>query len=695
MSSTANLHRQALAPGYRLHWYRIERVLGQGGFGITYLARDENLNVEVAIKEYLPGELSTRDADSSVQPVSMGHEEAYRWGLERFMSEARTLTLFKHPNIVEVLSVFEDNNTAYMVMAYENGHSLAQILSKRRTLEQDELKAIFLPLMDGLEKVHAAGFIHRDIKPSNIYVRRDGYAVLLDFGSARQAIGGRTQTLTSVLSPGYAPFEQYYSKGDRQGPWTDIYGMGATLYHAVTGRAPLPAVDRSEGLIDSGTDTLPSISQAAGGRYSRAFLAAIDHALAFRPEQRPQSIAEWRTELLEDTRAPAAAVTTAAAITRAAPRAAPSDLPQIRNEDVRSAGAGRSRPATATGGAQRRAGADTGRSGAITTGTAGIGRVARVGTLIVIIAAIAGAVGAFLIIDRGGAPTAALPAPAAVRAPAEPAAAQPPPARETPVPALAAAPTVSTVQAAAVPADRPQVTPAAAPEPPRDREAETRTAAVDSLLAAARAATAAGHLTTPPGANAMESYRAALALEPDHAAARAGLDGIGATLRTAVATALGNGRVDAAAAALADLRRLAPGDAALAGLSADLERASQRAAQDRELRALLAAAQADMDGGRLVSPPGNNALEKYRRIEALRPGTSALKQAYIDIGNHLLRLADEASAAERFEAAYDYLDTAKSILPDREEIDGARRYVDIRKLSYDQKQRRREHFGTD
>jgi serine/threonine protein kinase len=290
-------HRNSLQPGYKLHWYHIIKILGQGGFGITYLAHDTNLDQHVAIKEYLPTDLAVRDADVSVHPVSEGHRESYQWGLDRFISEARTLAKFKHHNIVRVLSVFTENNTAYMVMEYEHGEPMDALLKNRKTIEEEKLKSILLPILDGLGEVHKTGFIHRDIKPPNIYIRTDGSPVLLDFGSARQSLGIQTKTLTTMVSPGYAPFEQYTSKSDKQGPWTDIYGLGATLYRAVTGIGPTDAMDRSEALLHTGKDVYVPASKIAQDNYSTAFLAAIDHAMLFKTDERPQSISEWRKEL--------------------------------------------------------------------------------------------------------------------------------------------------------------------------------------------------------------------------------------------------------------------------------------------------------------------------------------------------------------------------------------------------------------
>src|SRR5436190_14026273 len=286
----------ALPPQHKLHWYVMERVLGQGGFGITYLARDTNLDQAVAIKEYLPVEVATRRPDATVSARTSEHDERYRLGLERFIREARTLARFDHPNIVRVLSVFELNNTAYMVMRFEEGETLAAMLERRHALGEADLMRVLLPILDGLELVHNAGFIHRDIKPDNIHIRSDGTPVLLDFGSARYAVG-QSRTVTILVAPGYAPFEQYYSSGENQGPWTDLYGLAATCYRAIAGRAPLDAIARSKGILGSTQELLVPATAVGSGRYSERLLKAIDHALAFAEKERPQTITEWRREL--------------------------------------------------------------------------------------------------------------------------------------------------------------------------------------------------------------------------------------------------------------------------------------------------------------------------------------------------------------------------------------------------------------
>jgi serine/threonine protein kinase len=329
MSESA--YPDALQPQYRLHWYTIERVLGQGGFGITYLARDTNLDQLVAIKEYLPVEVATRRPDSTVRSRSDTQRERYRWGLDRFIQEARTLARFDHPNIVRVHSVFEFNGTAYMVMRFEEGDNLAALLERRGTLPERDLLRILLPVLDGLELVHNAGFIHRDIKPDNIHIRADGSPVLLDFGSARHSLG-KAHTLTILVAPGYAPFEQYHSSSETQGPWTDIYGLGATCYRAIAGIPPMDAITRSKGILGSTREVLTPARNVGSGRYSALLLAAIDHALEFAEKNRPQTVAEWRRELLGET---AAASATPAAAGKpvsptpqpAAPPAAPAGSP--------------------------------------------------------------------------------------------------------------------------------------------------------------------------------------------------------------------------------------------------------------------------------------------------------------------------------------------------------------------------------
>jgi hypothetical protein len=280
----------ALPKGYALHEYRIESVLGAGGFGLTYLATDANLSLKVALKEYLPNVFAARGEDSTVQPKSDDATESFQWGLQRFMDEAKTLASFRHPNIVRVMRFFEANRTGYMVMEFVEGKPLPDWIGPRRPLPQQTLQTLVTPLLDGLEVIHKAGFLHRDIKPANIFMREDGSPVLLDFGSARQLKGGN-QELTAVVSPGYAPLEQYHTQG-RQGPWSDLYAVGGVMYWMLTGNKPVEAAARVR------QDIMPPAVKAADGRgYAPEFLAAVDWALKPNDEERPQSVSEFKRRL--------------------------------------------------------------------------------------------------------------------------------------------------------------------------------------------------------------------------------------------------------------------------------------------------------------------------------------------------------------------------------------------------------------
>ncbi|HUT47910.1 MAG TPA: serine/threonine-protein kinase [Alphaproteobacteria bacterium] len=267
--------------------YRIKRVLGIGGFAITYLAYHTGLEQPVAIKEYLPDNLALRTEDSITVRPRLGEEQKFKWGLSRFTREARLLAQFSHPGIVPITDLFEANGTSYMVMEYVEGESLAELLERRKTLDEDEMRDIFEPILDALEEVHAQGILHRDIKPANIVVRENGSAVLLDFGCSRHTMGERNQNLTVALTPGYAPGEQYSSKG-KQGPWTDIYAVGASIYRAISGFHPPEAPDR---LL---SDEFSPFAELIGEGYSAALLNALDYALAVKPEERPQDVTAFR-----------------------------------------------------------------------------------------------------------------------------------------------------------------------------------------------------------------------------------------------------------------------------------------------------------------------------------------------------------------------------------------------------------------
>jgi tRNA A-37 threonylcarbamoyl transferase component Bud32 len=233
--------------------YRIVRVVGTGGFGITYEAEDIALSTKVALKEYYPDEFGDRDARLSVRPKSERHKQTFEWGRQSFLKEARTLARFEHPSIVRVARVFEAHSTAYMVMGFERGQSFESWLKGLgRPPMQAELDAIVAPLLAALQVMHAANFLHRDIAPDNIIVRADGSPVLLDFGAARRSVAEMSRAMTGIVKAGYSPHEQYASDARLQGPWSDLYALGGTLYRAVTGFPPEEATLRVEGHLPSG-----------------------------------------------------------------------------------------------------------------------------------------------------------------------------------------------------------------------------------------------------------------------------------------------------------------------------------------------------------------------------------------------------------------------------------------------------------
>jgi serine/threonine protein kinase len=293
-------HRLALPAGYRLENYEIQGVLGKGGFGITYVAYDWTLGRHMAIKELLPDTIATRLEGSTVVAMSTAHEEGWRWARERFIEEARILAGFRHPNIIAVHRLIEANGTVYLVMDHLSGGSYeARLREIGKEPDQESLMRVIGPILDGLKDVHAAGLLHRDIKPENILFDNRENPVLIDFGAARAAVGA-TMTMTSIVTHGYSPAEQYQTKG-KMGPWTDIYAMAAVMCRAISGEKPPVASDRMM------EDDFLWLSERRLPGFYPAFLKAVDWALQVRPEDRPKSIEELIFSLVdqkqpEDTR---------------------------------------------------------------------------------------------------------------------------------------------------------------------------------------------------------------------------------------------------------------------------------------------------------------------------------------------------------------------------------------------------------
>lgn len=284
----AAVPRLALPPGYILGDYRIEGVLGKGGFGITYLARDVTLDMPVAIKEMLPDGIATRVGGSQVVAQTHSLEESFAWARQRFLEEARMLARLNHRNIVRVQRMLEANGTAYMVMEYVEGQGFDDWLRQNPRMTESQLLGIILPLLEGLEHVHSHGMLHRDIKPENIFITREGRVLLLDFGSARMDAAGRTTAMTTVVSEGYSPLEQYQTKST-QGPYTDIYSLAAVMARAITGaRIPNPLERHSD------VSCFQPLALRRLRGWNPSLLHAVDAGLAIMPRDRMPSIAEFR-----------------------------------------------------------------------------------------------------------------------------------------------------------------------------------------------------------------------------------------------------------------------------------------------------------------------------------------------------------------------------------------------------------------
>ncbi|HEY2009024.1 MAG TPA: serine/threonine-protein kinase [Rhizomicrobium sp.] len=286
----APYHNKALPEGSILREWRLEEVLGVGGFGIVYRGKNIHFGESVAIKEYFPGAISDRVDGTTVAPTDSSSEEIYQLGRQKFIEEAKILWNLsqpqRHPNLVSVRSLFEIHGTAYMVMDFESGISLSQLLHEGKTFDEAGLLAIIKPIATGLERAHQAGVLHRDIKPANILINRDGRAVLIDFGSARFETGNATNTKVTFYTPPYAALEQYV-KSFPQGPWTDIYALGVVLYQCVTGQKPPEVLERMHG-EDSAV-----LSTREWPGFSRVFTKAVDAAMKVRPMERPSSISAW------------------------------------------------------------------------------------------------------------------------------------------------------------------------------------------------------------------------------------------------------------------------------------------------------------------------------------------------------------------------------------------------------------------
>ena len=604
-------YRDILPEGSSLHWYEIQSLLGRGGYGITYLAMDKNLERKVAIKEYLPIDFATRQTDQTVHPLSGEHGEMYQWGLERFLKEARTLAKFNHPNIVRVLSVFEHNNTAYMVMEYEQGEDLSAVYKKKASFSQEELLDVFIPIMDGLSLVHREGFIHRDIKPSNIYIREDQSPVLIDFGSARKSTG-QTRTLTSLVTYGYAPFEQYNEGHEKQGPWTDIYALGASLYFGITKSKPEDALKRGGAILAGTADPYEPLIVIAKGRYSDNFLLSIDNALRFRADDRPQDVLVWADMLLGKTQPPPLP----AELLQAKPAEQPMDSTVIM-------------PA----GYYEQKQQPTGPSKRTTSGRLidSSGRRATTGVGM-------------------GEISAPSPVPQPTAPPIQPVGAvKPAKTQNTAMWALLGLIGVLAVAAiilVLMPVEQPQqdVKQDVEELPLENQNAEK----IASLLKQAQQDFDAQRYVKPERDNAAYRYLQVLELDRDNQKAAAGLEKITQHYAGLVRQSLQKDNVLQAEANLQIIESIAPRSATAIELRLKLQTAKD---QTKVVERMLVDAEKDVNANRLTKPDGNNALEKYRQVLQIDPLNQDAKRGVQKIFDYYAEAAEQQVAAGNVDKA--------------------------------------------
>jgi serine/threonine protein kinase len=288
-----NANPSALPAGTRLGEFELRGLLGVGGFGIVYLAFDHALEREVAVKEYMPASLAGRTETMFVSIRSQSDAETFALGLKSFVNEARLLARFDHPSLLKVHRFWEGNGTAYMAMPVLRGRTVKEVrLAMSQPPDEAWLRSVLDPLLGAIDRLHGEGVYHRDIAPDNIQIEPDGHPVLLDFGAARRVLSDKSQALTAILKPAYAPIEQYAEAGSvKQGPWTDIYALGATLHFLLLGRPPAPATARAI------HDDVSALTTVAVPGCSENFLHVIDWMLAPRPADRPQSVAALRDAL--------------------------------------------------------------------------------------------------------------------------------------------------------------------------------------------------------------------------------------------------------------------------------------------------------------------------------------------------------------------------------------------------------------
>ncbi|MGH8468593.1 MAG: protein kinase domain-containing protein [Gammaproteobacteria bacterium] len=623
-----------LSPGWDVYGYRIDGVLGQGDYWFTYLANDLTLGRAAIITEYMPSEIAIRDARGVIHAASAEHDAEYHAGLDCFLADAKTLTTIRHHNIVQFLDSFDANNSAYLIVAHEQGKNLEQLFDSSN-MEEEELLAIMSPILDGIEEIHARGYIHRYIQPSNIIVRPDGRPVLTGFNPGAGALFKPASTAAKHFPSGFAPIELHYGDSELQGAWTDIYSLGATLYQALVGVAPADALERCREIVQNRADPLMSAPQVGQGHYSSAFLKAIDHALRFLPTQRPLTVAAWRTEFAgQDSIEAVLTSGQARPKVERRPKEA-SDSASVFTKPLRSADVPLN---TVLINDRARKRGDTVDAGTGSTSPRGEMPGRRRSHWRGYSVAITGlvATGFFLwwmlpgpmanLYDAGRA--AALEWLFRSPVPEEASKALPDPTVQAPAieqPMADSAAHAGTAEESAV----------------RGRGLEQR---IDSLLRKAKADVEAGRITHPQGNNAIEKYRTILALKPDRAEATQAIQDLLERFLSAAREALDREQWDAAQSKLDEAAMIAPASTRVANL--------RDALNVRKGVALM-----------------QHLTEETRRLQGE------------EVVNKLVALGRKALDANDMKMAEAHLAQASVILPESDQVTKLREELDRRKLS--------------
>ncbi|HSH42243.1 MAG TPA: protein kinase [Arenicellales bacterium] len=686
---------KSLQSGTRIDDYEIRETLWTTNAGFIYRAADADRERDVMIQEFLPASLAARHWSGIHAMPLDGLDDEFDQGLTRFLREARILAQIHDPYVCRVYEYTEANATAYMVLDYEPGQTLKDHLASRQTpLDESEIRKLLMPLLKGLRVAHAAGLLHRDIHPANIYLRDVGPPVLIGFGSpVTPPRGEGDQFIEHRLAPGYSPAEQYQSDGEL-GPWSDLYALGATMYRCLSGAAPVDAAHRVMDIAQNREDPLVPATELGVGDYSSGLLGAIDWMMEPMAADRPETAGAVLGPLTEE-------------------RSARRDAPAPAKEPA-------APPATSTAPAAR-AGKDQGKGreqgksgmplhraplraeGPPTSTPPAAGRRRKSpknrtmhwGLPALLVLTGLALVAFFVLREPPGTQRAGV---SGVTASVDSQPAADRDVLDDPPPELPEKVNFGRQEDDARAA--------------RYRDLERQTEQISELLVQAQEHMNAGRLVSPAGNNALESYRAVLAVDPGHTDAQLGIRAIQAGLLDAAETAFSEEKdIESATSLLDQVAEIGDTNQRAESLRAEIKQyladkaeqerlareAEQRREEERrqaeqqrqeELRTLVARADAALEAGQLTQPPGDNALAYYRRALELEPDHAGATQGIERIGRHYLDRASEAIARDELERAEGLLSTAAAVLPNNDSVPLLEKQLETRRAVAEQERRR-------